>query len=132
MGVFPEGFIELLDSGGKAGPIENGNWKCTVWGFQLFHWVYRPMGLGRYRRGVGVYLGGGLPNGIIEFLDACGETGPIENGCCESTGWGFQLLHGSIARWVWGVIGDVWAFIRGGLPRRVYGVIGFRREIGPD
>ena len=31
---------------------------ATGWEFQLLHGVYRPLGLGRYRMVVGIYLGG--------------------------------------------------------------------------
>ena len=70
--VFADGFIELLSgTGGESGPIENGNWGATRWGFQLFRGVYRPMGFGRYRRGVGIYSGF-PPKGFIELLGAGG------------------------------------------------------------
>ena len=59
--VFPGGFMELLDSGGRAVPIENGNWNPTGWKLQLFHGVYRPLVFGRYRGVVAIFLGGPVP-----------------------------------------------------------------------
>ena len=50
-------FIDLLGAGGKAAPIENGNWNSTGWEFQLFREVYRPLFFGRRRMGVCIYLG---------------------------------------------------------------------------
>ena len=57
----PRWVIELLDAGEKAGPFENENWVANVWECQLLHGAHRPLGFGRYRRGVGLYLVGSVP-----------------------------------------------------------------------
>ena len=49
------------------GPIENGNWGASGRGFQLFQGVYRPLGFGRYPIGVGMYLGGAAPPGLLNY-----------------------------------------------------------------
>ena len=59
----PQWVIELLGAGEKAGPLENENWVVNVWKVQLLHRAHRPMGFGRYRRGVGIYSGGSVPMG---------------------------------------------------------------------
>ena len=59
----PQWVIELLGAGEKADPFENENWVANVWKFQLLHGTHRPMGFGRYRMGVGIYLGGSFPMG---------------------------------------------------------------------
>ena len=55
--------IELLGAAEKAGPFENENWVANVWKLQLLHGPHRPLGFGRYRRGVGICLGGSSPMG---------------------------------------------------------------------
>ena len=44
------------------------------------------MGFGRYRRGVGMYLGG-VPQWFIELLGAGGNAAPVENENWIATGW---------------------------------------------
>ena len=61
--------IELLDVGEKAGPLENEHWVANVWKLQLLHGAHRPLGFGRYRRGVGIYLGGSVPDGLLNYWE---------------------------------------------------------------
>ena len=53
--------IELLDAGDKAGPFGGENRVANVWEFQLLHVAHRPLGFGRYRRGLAIYSGGSSP-----------------------------------------------------------------------
>ena len=57
----PQWVIELLGTGEKAGPYENEDRFANVWKFQLLRGAHRPLGFGRYRRGVGIYLGWSSP-----------------------------------------------------------------------
>ena len=59
----PRWVIELSGAGAKAAPFENENWVSNVWEFQLLDGAHRPLGFGRYRRVVGIYLGGSVAMG---------------------------------------------------------------------
>ena len=83
-----------MGAGEKAAPFESEHRVANVWEFQLLHGAHRPLGLGRYRRDVGIYLGGSSPVNI-ELLGAGSKAAPFENENCVANVWEFQLLHGA-------------------------------------
>ena len=56
----PRRVIELSGTSEKAGPFDNENGVANFWEFQLLHGPRRPLGIGRYRRGL-AFARAGLP-----------------------------------------------------------------------
>ena len=86
-------YIELFWGGGKAAPIENGNWNAIVWKFQLFQGP-RPLRFGSWSVWCRHLLGRVYVPWYIELFGGGGKAAPIENGNWNSTDWKLQLLQG--------------------------------------
>ena len=59
--VCPSELSNYWEPAKKTGPLEKENWVDNIWNFQLLHGGHRPLGFGRCRMGVGIYLGRATP-----------------------------------------------------------------------
>ena len=62
------------------------------------------------------FIRAGLSRWVIELLNTGEKAGPFENENWAANVWDFIYYMESVAHWVSGVTGWVWAFIRAVLP----------------
>ena len=109
--------IEDAGGGGRAAPIEDENWIVNGLKFQLLHWGISPTGFRALSEGFGHLFGRVCPDGLLNYWAPAKNRARLRKRTGLLTSGDFSYYMGPIARWVSGVTGWVWGFIRAFLPQ---------------